>query len=100
MNFYDGHDREKETGVNADCSALLQMHHLPYSVRDSLSNHKDPSSLLLDELSMGFKEMMRSKAVERNEGSWGVKEDVTDVLPFERKLNKYLISQRFSAPWR
>lgn len=25
---------------------------------------------------------------------------VTDVQPFERKLNKYLISRRFSAPWR
>lgn len=25
---------------------------------------------------------------------------VTDVQPFERKLNKYLISQRSSAPWR
>lgn len=31
------------------------------------------------------------------EGGGGV---VTDVQPFERKLNKYLISQRFSAPWR
>lgn len=25
---------------------------------------------------------------------------VTDVQPFEGKLNKYLISQRSSAPWR
>lgn len=25
---------------------------------------------------------------------------VTDVQPFERKLNKYLISQRSTAPWR
>lgn len=33
-------------------------------------------------------------------GGAGLGGGLTDVQPFERKLNKYLISQRSSAPWR
>lgn len=88
LNSYDNHDGENETGVNGDCSALLQMPHPPYSVRDSLSNHKDPSSLLLDKLSVGFKEMMRLKAVERNETSCGGKRGCHRCPAFWKKIKQ------------
>lgn len=67
-----------------------------YSIEDTSSG---PAALLMDEICVGFV---------KRKGSWGWEEGgreggqrvVTDVRPFERKLNKYLITERFSAPWR
>lgn len=51
----------------------------------------------------GLKEGKKDEAEGLGEKGDGVREGgggVTDVQHFERKLNKYLISQRSSAPWR
>lgn len=105
LNFYDGLwlFSGREISVNGDCSALLQMYYLPYSMNDTSSNQREPCGLLIDGLYVGFeggkKRWGRRLRGERGwsaGGGWGV----TDVQHFERKLNKYLISQRSSAPWR
>lgn len=45
---------ERESSVNGDCSALLQMYYLPYSMNDTSSNQRDPCGLLIDGLCVGF----------------------------------------------
>ena len=85
---------EGEIRVNGDCSALPQMYYPPYSMEDTSSNQIGPYGLLIDGLCVGF----------GGGGGMGFELEVggivTDVQPFERKLNKYLISRRSSAPWR
>lgn len=48
----------------------------------------------------GLKAEGRNGGECREEGWKRVEGGVTDVQAFERKLNKYLISQRSTAPWR
>jgi len=45
-----------EIRVNGDCSAVLQMYYLPYSMRDTSSNRREPCGLLIDGLCVRFKE--------------------------------------------
>lgn len=105
LTFHDGLwlFRGREISVNCDCSALLQMYYLPYSMNDTSSNQRELCSPLIDGFVWGLKgeKKLRQKGWGlRGErgwsagGGWGV----TDVQHFERKLNKYLISQCSSAP--
>lgn len=55
---------EGEIRVNGDCSALLQMYYLTYSMRDTSSNQIGPCGLLIDGLCVGFEEKDEAWGVE------------------------------------
>lgn len=63
LNFHDGLWLFRGR-VNGDFSALLQMYYLPFSMRDTSSNQREPCSPLIDGLCVGFKEKRWGMEVE------------------------------------
>lgn len=77
LNFCDGLwlFRGSEISVNGDCSALLQMYYLPYSMNDTSSNQREPCGLLIDGLCVGFEGGEEKKRWGRRVAGLGEKGD-------------------------
>lgn len=60
-------------GVRGDCSALLHMYYLLYSMKDTSSNQREPCGLLIDRLCVKKKDEAEGlKALGTVYGGWGV----------------------------
>ncbi len=92
LSFHDGLWLGWEIRGNTDSPAALWTHYLLYTMENTSSNQRGAVGLLMDGL-------CTRREAEQGEGRGKrEREFVTDVQPFERKLNKYLISKRWAAP--
>lgn len=83
LNFHDGLRLFGENGANGNCSFLLKIYYLVYSMENTPSNQIEALGLLID-LPV-----------------WGWNGEVCHRCPaFEGKLNKYLITECFTGPRR
>lgn len=98
LSVHDGLWPGWEIRGNTDSPAALWTHYLLYTMENTSSNQRGAVGLLIDGLCVcGEAERGEGRGERQQERE---REFVTDVQPFERKLNKYLISKRWAAPVR